>query len=92
MEPNREAPIDEFTALQLKKKSDMLKNNDSEHKKYCEVSLGGGHSNKGLEKYLKFDRKILSFDSIFENPQNKEVNRYKINYYLADDKIEVKEV
>lgn len=47
----------------------------------------------GLQKYLKFGNKVLSFDAIWrdENFDN-EINHYKINYYLAGDQVEVKEM
>ena len=38
-----------------------------EYKEYFEVKLGGGHPNNGLEKYLKNDRKVLSFDLMWND-------------------------
>lgn len=65
----------------------------NEHKHYCEVSLGGGNNNKGLEKYLKNDGKVLSFDAIWNDTSfGGSLNKYKVNFYLADDKVEVVEV
>lgn len=38
-----------------------------EYKEYFEVKLGGGHPNGGLNKYLQNDRKVLSFDVIWDD-------------------------
>lgn len=64
-----------------------------EYKEYNEVKLGGGHPNGGLDKYLTNDRKVLSF-KIFWNDSSLEggQNYYILNFFLADDTIEVKEV
>ena len=65
----------------------------AQYKKYCEVALGGGHSNEGLEKYLANDKKILSFDVIWNDTSfSGSLNKYKLNYHLADDKIEIQEI
>ena len=54
--------------------------------------MGGGYKNKGLDKYLNNDRKVLSFDAVWEDKSPfGDMNFYKINYFLADDKVEVKE-
>lgn len=64
-----------------------------EFKEYCEVKLGGGKANKGLREYIKHDGNLLSFDAIWEDTSFAGgTNHYKINYYLSDDSVEVKEV
>ena len=64
-----------------------------EYKEYFEVKLGGGHPNSGLEKYLYNDRKVLSFRVLWDD-QTLEgmVNFFVLNYFLADDSVEVKEI
>ena len=62
-------------------------------KEFTEVGLGGGHPNKGLKQFLENDRKVLSFEiTWFDDKYDKEVKRYKLNYYLADGQIEVCEI
>lgn len=57
------------------------------------MSLGGGHSNEGLKKYLENDRKVLSFDAVWDDKSyGGDINRYTLNYFLADDTVEVKEI
>lgn len=55
--------------------------------------MGGGHPNGGLDKYLENDRKVLSFN-IYWNDDSLEggLNFFILNFFLADDTIEVKEV
>jgi hypothetical protein len=67
--------------------------NIADYKEFCEVKLGGGHPNKLLKNFLKNDRKVLSFDIIWDDVEHdKEVKPYKMNYYLAESKIEVREI
>ena len=64
------------------------KKNIAEIKEYIEVGLKGGHPNGGLKQFLENDRKVLNFDiSWFDNKYDKEEKRYKMNYFLADGKV-----
>lgn len=46
-----------------------------------------------MEKYLANDKKVLNFDVVWNDTSfSGGLNRYKMNYYLADDKIEIKEL
>lgn len=46
-----------------------------------------------MAKYLKNDGKVLSFDAIWNDTSfGGGINKYKVNFHLADDKIEVKEL
>lgn len=64
-----------------------------EVKEYNEVKLGRGHPNKNLRSFLDNDRKVLSFDVIWEdNSYDGGVKFFKINYYLSDNTMEVQEL
>jgi len=64
-----------------------------EYKEYHEVALGGGHPNGGLEKYIDNDRKVLCLDVMWNDTTLcGGTNYYKLNYFLADDTVEVKEI
>jgi len=66
---------------------------EKEYKEYFEVKLGGGHPNGGLEQYLKNDRKVLSFDIMWDDKSLEgDVNFYTLNFFLADGNVDVKEV
>ena len=59
-----------------------------EYKEYFEVKLGGGHPNNGLQKYLKNDRIVLSFDIIWDDRTLEGgLNTYTLNFFLADDTV-----
>ena len=71
----------------------QIKKNIAYIKEFTEVGLGGGHPNKGLKQFLENDRKVLSFEiTWFDEKYDKEVKRYKMNYYLADGQIEICEI
>ena len=84
---------DEFEEFMERKNR---KNDDpklGEYKEYTEVRLGGGNFNKGLEKYLKNDGKTLLFDVVWDDRSFAgELNFYKLQFFLSDDKIEIKEL
>ena len=65
----------------------------AEMKNYVEVSLKGGRPNKALESFLNNDRKVLSFNILWEDKSFDGGDKYfVIGYYLSDGKIEVKEI
>jgi hypothetical protein len=88
-------PIPEINYEDKFKNVDFGKNkqNIAELKEYIEVGLGGGHPNKGLKQFIENDRKVLNFDiSWFDDQYDKEEKVYKMNYYLADSMVEVREI
>ena len=64
----------------------------TELKDFVEVKLGGGKPNKALKQFLENDRKVLSFDILWKDNQDNESKQYKMNYYLADSQVEVREI
>lgn len=65
----------------------------AEIKNYIEVMLKGGRPNKALESFLNNDRKVLSFNILWEDRSYDGGDKYYIlNYYLSDGKVEVKEI
>lgn len=86
-------PQDSFEHYVEKKDLRINPPDTKEYKEYIEVKLGGGHPNGGLAKYLNNDRKVLSFNALWEdNTLEGGVNLFTVNYFLADDNVEVKEV
>ena len=89
---------EEIPQIDFSKKYSMIdfgqiKKNIMDLKEFTEVGLGGGHPNKGLKQFLENYRKVLSFEiTWFDEKYDKEVKRYKLNYYLADGQIEVCEI
>jgi len=77
---------EKFKDIDFKK----IKKDIAEQKEFTEVFLGGGHPNGGLKQFLENDRKVLSFDIIwYDEKYDKEEKSYRMNYYLADNQIEV---
>ena len=65
----------------------------AEHKNYIEVMLKGGRPNKNLDSFLKNDRKVLSFSIVWEDRSYDGGDKYyTLNYFLADQAVEVKEI
>ena len=64
----------------------------AEHKNYIEVMLKGGRPNKNLHSFLENDRKVLSFQIVWEDRSYDGGDKfYTLNYFLADQSVEVKE-
>jgi hypothetical protein len=65
----------------------------AELKNYIEVMLHGGRPNKALESFLNNDRKVLSLNILWEDRTYDGGDKfYILNYFLADGKVEVKEI
>ncbi|EGR27327.1 flagellar microtugule protofilament ribbon protein, putative [Ichthyophthirius multifiliis] len=64
-----------------------------EYNEYNEVKLGGGHPNGGLKQYIENDRKVLSFNILWNDISLEGgLNYFVLNYFLADNQIEIKEI
>jgi len=65
----------------------------AEHKEHIEVKLGGGHPNRNLEQFLKNDRKVLSFDIMWDDTSYDGGQKfYKMDFFLSDNTAEVREI
>jgi len=92
---NESEPFPEIDIEDKFKNIDMKENFDniSQLKEYNEVKLGGGHPNKSLKQFIENDRKVLNFDiAWFDEKYDKEEKNYKMNFYLADGMVEVREI
>lgn len=91
--PTELVPDDHFSYSQKVKNVQVNPPDFKELKEYHEVKLEGGHPNGGLKKYLENDRIVLSFDIMWHDKTLcGGVSFYKLNYFLADDSVEVKEM
>ena len=85
-------PGDLFQTFVRTKDAKINPPDTKEYKEYIEVKLGGGHPNDGLKKYIDNDRKVLSFKVVwFDATLEGGCNYYTLNYFMADDSVEVKE-
>jgi hypothetical protein len=65
----------------------------AEQKEYIEVSLKGGRPNKNLHSFLDNDRRVLSFAIMWsDNSYDGGDKFYRLNYFLSDKTVEVKEI
>jgi len=66
----------------------------AEHKNYIEVMLKGGRPNThNLEPFLKNDRRVLSFNILWEDTTYDGGDKfYVLNFFLSDGSVEVKEI
>jgi hypothetical protein len=65
----------------------------AEHKNYIEVMLKGGRPNKNLDSFLKNDRRVLSFNILWEDTSYDGGDKfYVLNFFLSDQSVEVKEI
>ena len=92
LNPPEEIPTINYGSKYSMVDFNSIKKNIMDLKEFTEVSLGGGHPNKGLDQFLENDRKVLRFDIVWYSPYEKEEKKYKLHYYLADDQIEVCEI
>jgi len=64
-----------------------------EIKNYIEVMLKGGRPNKNLKSFLDNDRRVLSFAILWsDNSYDGGDKYYRLNFFLSDNTIEVKEI
>lgn len=86
-------PNDLFKTFIRTKDAKINPPDTKEYKEYIEVKLGGGHPNDGLKKYLDNDRKVLSFKILWNDASLEGgFSYFTLNYFLADDSVEVKEM
>ena len=65
----------------------------AEFRNYIEVMLKGGRPNKNLKSFLDNDRRVLSFAIMWQdNSYNGGDKYYRLNYFLSDKSVEVKEI
>eukprot|EP00397_Hematodinium_sp_SG-2012_P009519 GEMP01009606.1.p1 GENE.GEMP01009606.1~~GEMP01009606.1.p1 ORF type:complete len:653 (-),score=130.91 GEMP01009606.1:1271-3229(-) len=62
----------------------------AEGKEFTDLMLGGNRKNIKLQQYLANDRKVLKFDSYWDDDSLYGArNFYAIHYFLADDTLEI---
>lgn len=61
-------------------------------KRFVEARLGKAQ-NKNLDGFLKFDRKVLRFECVWDDRQRAHglLHRYFLHYYMQDDTVEIVE-
>merc|ERR1719352_1743693 len=91
-------PLDSFRVTQSeqgthrKKEETPFGRQLREQKEYTDLAHGGSRRNEKLRQYLENDRKVLFFKCYWDDPTRYGTrNYYSLNYYLADDSVELLE-
>lgn len=62
----------------------------AEAREYVEKKLKGGRPNKNLRQFLENDRKVLSFDIVWDdNSYDGGLKFYKMDFFLADNTVKI---
>ena len=93
LSPSEGYPEDLFSQTRAMINFKQTPPDQAELKNYIEVQLKGGRPNKALESFLDNDRKVLSFNILWEDRSFDGGDKhFVLNYYLSDGKVEVKEI
>jgi hypothetical protein len=93
LNPSESLPDDPFVHTRAMVNMKQNPPDMAEHKNYIEVMLKGGRPNKNLHSFLDNDRKILSFAIMWSDKSYDGGDKfYRLNYFLSDNTIEVKEI
>jgi len=79
-------PDDPFVQTWWMVEMKQIPPDQAEFKEYNEVKLKGGRPNKGLQQYLDNDRKVLSFNILWNDATYHGGQKdYVLNFYLANN-------
>lgn len=86
-------PEDRFDVTRLMVNFKQAPGDAMEVKEYNEVKLGGGHPNRNLRSFISNDRKVLSFDIMWNDTSyDGGIKFYKMSFYLFDNTMDIKEL
>lgn len=92
---DQELPLDSFRASELPDPEELVSARRAklqEAKEYNEIAVGGCCRNEKLQQYLENDRRVLRFQTFWdENGKYGSRKYYTLHYYLADDTVEMLE-
>ncbi|CAE7679304.1 efhc2 [Symbiodinium sp. CCMP2456] len=95
MPEDEELPMDSFKAADLPDDEELVSSRRAalqEAKAYNESAVGGCCRNEKLQQYLENDRKVLRFNTFWDDHTKYGSRKYyTMHYYLADDTIEMLE-
>lgn len=78
-------PEDPFQKTRSMVNMKQIPPDHAEHKNYIEVMLKGGRPNKNLHSFLENDRKVLSYQIVWEDRSYDGGDKfYTLNFFLSD--------
>jgi len=81
-------PADLHEASRLLAKTKIPPPEQGEIKEYVEKKLNGGRPNKGLQQFLENDRKVLTFDVVWDDSSyDGGLKFYKLDFFLSDNTV-----
>ena len=93
LNPPESLPEKQYEKYRLTTMAKIAPPDQADKKEYIEVKLGGGHPNRNLEQFLKYDRKVLSFDILCDDCSYDGGQKfYKLDYFLSDNTVEIREI
>jgi EF-hand domain-containing protein 1 len=93
LNPPEDYPDNLFEKDRILSKTKIAPPDFAESKEYVEKKLNGGRPNKNLQMFLENDRKVLSFDIVWDDRgKDGGLKFYKLDYFLADETVEVREI
>jgi EF-hand domain-containing protein 1 len=93
LQPAESLPDDPFVHTRALVYYKQFPPDRGEVKNYIEVTLRGGRPNGNLKSFLDNDRQVLSFAIMWsDNTYDGGDKFFRLNFFLADDTVEVKEI
>ena len=81
-------PSDLFKANRIMLKTKIPPPDSAEVREYVEKKLNGGKFNKGLQQFLENDRKVLSFDIVWDDSSyDGGLKFFKLDFFLSDNTV-----
>jgi hypothetical protein len=88
LNPTEGYPPDMYQTNRLLASTKIPPPDNAEIREYTEKKLNGGRPNGGLKQFLENDRKVLTFDIMWnDNSYDGGRKFYKLDYFLSDDTV-----
>lgn len=88
LNPSEGYPADMYQTSRLLASTKIPPPDNAEIREYTEKKLNGGRPNGGLRQFLENDRKVLTFDIVWNDASYDGGRKfYKLDYFLSDDTV-----
>ena len=88
LKPVEDYPSDLYQSNRLLAKTKIPPPDSSETREYVEKKLNGGKPNKGLQQFLENDRRVLTFDIVWDDSSyDGGLKFYKMDFFLSDNTV-----
>ena len=88
LNPAEDYPNDLFQSNRILSRTKIAPPDAAETREYVEKRLNGGKSNKGLQQFLENDRRVLSFEVVWDDTSYDGGHKfYKLDFFLSDNTV-----